>query len=112
MFEKMKNLAVKTVKKVENALAPMMATAVAMGITPEVYAYDTKDAVNDILDIVYDIFKYVGIVLTLWGAGAFIMAYRNEDAESKTRAVMSLVAGISLVSIKTLFDDMITHLLG
>ena len=43
--------------------------------------------------------------------GGIKMAFKNEDADSKTRAIMSLVVGICLVALRALFGDLITDLL-
>lgn len=65
-------------------------------------AVNTGSIIDKILDIVYQIFGYVGIVLTLWGVGQLILAFKNEDADSKSRAIMCIVAGAALIGIKPL----------
>lgn len=120
MFEKTKNFATKMEKKVEKALAPVVTAAAAMGLTPDVYATTTvaggnnaaTDAIQQIVNVVFKIFQYIGVVLALWGAGSLIMAFKNEDADSKTRAIMSLVVGICLVALRALFGDLVADLLA
>ena len=112
MFEKTKKIATKMEEKVEKAFAPMVTAAAALGLTPTVYADNAADgALIKIINVVFKIFQYIGVVLALWGAGSLIMAFKNEDADSKTRAIMSLVVGISLIALKALFGDMIVSLI-
>ena len=119
MFTKMKNFATKIANKAEKALAPMVAAGAAMGLTPTVYATTAgggdnaaTDAMTTIINVVFKIFQYIGIILALWGAGSLIMAFKNEDADSKSRAIMCLVVGIALVALRALFGNMITDLIA
>ena len=115
MFKKLKQFMADKAKKAEQALAPALAAGAAVGVIPTVYA-DTGNAADEaitaIIDIVFQIFKYIGIVLALWGAGSLILAFKNEDADSKTRAIMSLIVGISLVALDALFGDMVEDLIA
>lgn len=113
MFTKLKNFMTNKAQKLEKAFAPMLAAGAAMGIMPDVYAANAAEtAIQSVIKIIFTIFKYIGIVLALWGAGSLIMAFKNEDADSKSRAIMSLVVGISLVALQALFGDMITNLVA
>lgn len=113
MFKKIKSFVNVKAEKLEKSLAPMVVAATAVGVIPTVAAAGNAAdaAITKIIDIVFQIFKYIGIVLALWGAGSLILAFKNEDADSKTRAIMSLVVGISLVALEALFGDMVSDLL-
>ena len=113
MFNKAKDFTKKAEKKIEKAFAPMVTAAAALGFTPIVCAeeYDPSDAMQKIINTVFTIFQYIGILLALWGAGSLIMAFKNEDADSKTRAIMALIVGVSLVSLRALFGNLINELL-
>ena len=114
MFKKIKTFVTTQSEKIEKAAAPMLVAGAAMGIIPTVYA-TTNPAVNAItkvINLVFDLFKYIGIVLALWGGGSLLMAFKNEDADSKTRAIMSLVVGITLVSAGWLLGPIIKDLLN
>ena len=52
--------------------------------------------------IVYALFKSIGFVLTIWGIGQLVLAFKNEDSDSKSRAIMSIVAGIALYAFPTI----------
>ena len=114
MFKKMKSFMKNKAEKIEKALAPILVAGTAAGIIPTVYAAETnaaEDAIEKVIDVVFTIFKYIGIILALWGAGSLILAFKNEDADSKTRAIMSLVVGVSLVALDALFGDIIKDLI-
>ena len=112
MFKKMKKFVMEKVEKVEKAFAPMLAAGAAMGIVPTAYADGATDAMQKIINLVYTMFKYIGIVLALWGIGSLIMAFKNEDADSKTRAIMSLIVGVALVTLQALTKDLVKGLLN
>ncbi len=112
MFAKMKNFVMKTEEKLEKAFAPMLAAGAAMGIVPTAYAVSAEDAIKKVVKLVFTIFKYIGIVLALWGGGSLIMAFKNEDADSKTRAIMSLIVGIALVTLQSLFGGIVNDLIS
>lgn len=112
MFEKAKVFLNKKTEKMEKAVAPMLAVGAAVGLIPTVSADLTAgDAIKKVVNIVLDIFRYIGIILTLWGIGSLVMAFKNEDADSKSRAIMSLVVGIALITLKTLFGSLIDDLI-
>lgn len=115
MFKKFKTFVADKAQKLKNAFAPMLVAGAAMGVVPTVYAENAdpaKTAILAVIDVVYKIFTYIGIILALWGVGSLVMAFKNEDADSKSRAIMCLIVGISLVSLKFLFGDIIINLLG
>lgn len=55
--------------------------------------------VGSIIDVIVDIFKYIGVVLLVWSVGMLVLAFKNEDADSKTRAIMLLIVSIVLIGI-------------
>lgn len=57
---------------------------------------DLSKIMGNIENIVKTMFKAIGFVLVLWGAGQLILAFKNEDSDSKSRAIMSIVAGVAL----------------
>lgn len=111
MFKKAKVFLERKADKMEKAVAPMLAAGAAVGLIPTVSAITAGDAISKVVNIVLDIFRYIGIILTLWGIGSLVMAFKNEDADSKSRAIMSLVVGIALITLKTLFGSLIDDLI-
>ena len=84
------------------ALSPV---AYADGETAKVKEAELQGADNmmtNILGIVLTVFRYIGIFMTVWGVAMVVMAFRNEDAEGKTKGIMVAVAGIVLVTLKSI----------
>lgn len=68
-------------------------------------ATSTADkAMSTIVNFVFRIFGYIGAVLGVWGIGSLILAFKNEDADAKSRAIMILGAAILLLSLKTVIQ--------
>lgn len=63
-------------------------------------AQDVGNLVGKIINIICNIFLIVGIFLTVYAIGQLIMAFKNDDADSKTRASTVLVVGLVLIAIK------------
>lgn len=83
-------------------------TAGLFALTP-LYAYAIPREVNveslfdNLILTVCDIFRMIGTILLVWALGQLVMAFRNEDADSKSRAMMVLVCAILLLSVKTIY---------
>ena len=71
------------------------------GLMPTAYAADTEDQiVNSILDIVVKIAFYIGIILLAWSIVMLVLAFKNEDADSKSRAIMLIVVSVVLIAVR------------
>lgn len=62
---------------------------------------DPEKLMGKIGEKVYDVFRYIGFILTLWGIGQLILAFKNEDADSKSRAIMCIASGVILFGLQT-----------
>ena len=62
--------------------------------------------VNNLLGYVFGIFKYIGILLLAWGVGQLVLAFKNEDADSKSRAMMLVVVAIILTVLSSIFNGL------
>lgn len=69
-------------------------------------AGDLRDILENILDIIGTIFIAVGIVLAAFAIGQLALSFKNEDADSKSRASMLLVVAIVLVAFRPLVDQL------
>lgn len=99
-------------RAMEKAYPILCSTGVLVsGLSANVCFADTKSA-NDIMkgigEKIYEIFKYIGFVLALWGIGQLILAFKNEDADSKSRAIMCIVSGVILFALKSFADNFIS----
>lgn len=65
-------------------------------------ATQVSGILKKMLDIVCMIFQAVGIVLSIYAIGQLIMAFKNEDADSKSKASTMLVVGVCLIALPTI----------
>lgn len=105
-----KRLSLNTMKEqvMEKMYPVLCSTGVIFGgmVGNVCYADTTTDVMNKIKDLVYKIFKYIGFILVIWGVGQLILAFKNEDSDSKSRAIMSIVAGAALFGFSTFANSL------
>lgn len=58
-----------------------------------------------LIGTVCQIFFYIGAILLVWSIGQLVLAFKNEDADSKSRAIMVLVCSLLLMSVKTIYNQ-------
>ena len=68
----------------------------------------TDKIVGSIIDVIVDIFKYIGIILLVWSVGMLVLAFKNEDADSKSRAIMLLVVSLVLIGIGAFLEPILS----
>lgn len=75
----------------------------ALSATPVMAAGDTSvdSLVGTIVGIILTMFRYVGIVLLVWGVAQFVMAMKRSDSESKGDAIQTIITAIVLIGLKT-----------
>lgn len=61
---------------------------------------------KSIIDKLLTLVVYVGVILAVWGIVQFFLALKNEDSDSKSRAGMTIVAGVALITIKTIISGL------
>ena len=92
------------------ALVTSMSFALASGATATT---GTAEAlVKNLLGYVFAIFRYIGWLLLAWGIGQLILAFKNEDADSKSRAMMLLVVAVILTVIGNIFNGIMSSTIG
>ena len=57
--------------------------------------------IGGIVGIILSMFRWVGVVLLVWGVAQFVMAIKRTDAESKSDAIQTIICAIVLISLKT-----------
>lgn len=67
---------------------------------------------QDLIGTVCKVFFYIGAILLVWAIGQLVLAFKNEDADSKSRAVMVLVTAVLLMSIRTIYNTVTQNLSG
>lgn len=60
--------------------------------------------VGKILAFIVKIFFYIGCILLLWSIGQLVLAFKNDDADSKSKAAMLMVVSIILICIRPVFN--------
>lgn len=63
---------------------------------------DSKQVVGGILDVIFEIAMYIGIVLGVIGVFQFIMAMKDDNAEQQTRGIRLAIVGIALIGLRIL----------
>ena len=104
MFKKIKSALSKPINKVRAAY--IGATAAAMStfmpfVSATGGAFDQADTtVKNLITVILKIFFYIGMLLLVWSVGMLVLAFKNEDADSKSRAMMMLVVSIVLMGLE------------
>lgn len=80
----------------------------ALSATPVMAAGDTSvdSLVGTIVGIILTMFRYVGIVLLVWGVAQFVMAMKRSDSESKGDAIQTIITAIFLIGLKTVVTSL------
>lgn len=68
--------------------------------------------VLEIVAIVCYIARIIGVILLVWGVVQLILAFRNEDADSKTKAAMTIVVAVILFSLSFLLKPLVKLIIG
>ena len=104
-------------KKLRNLLVPMMSFApvAAFGVSNASGAAGgnandtTGSLVANILNkVVLPIFMWIGIILLAWAIGMLVLAFKNEDADSKSRAIMLIVVSVVLISLRPIMGAVLS----
>ena len=61
-----------------------------------------------ILNIIFQIFRYVGILLLVWSVAQIVMAFKNDDADSKQKGMMIAVISIVLITLSFVLKPILT----
>lgn len=71
------------------------------------YGQETiKTVINQMVDIIGLVFRSVGVILAVYAVGQLVLAFKNEDADSKSRASTMLVVGIVLIALPTIIKSL------
>ena len=82
-------------------------------VSPQAHADGgAADMVSTLLGYIFGIFQYIGILLLAWGVGQLVLAFKNEDGDSKSRAIMLILSSIVLMSIGTIVKGLIPSSTG
>lgn len=94
------------IRKIGTAItaAAITASLFAVGVFAAPATNAATDVVKKFLAYTVDIFVCVGALLGVWSVGQLALAFKNEDADSKSKAMMMLVVAAILIGVKLLAD--------
>lgn len=113
MFTKTKQFLTNPSKKDKIAMAvgsamtaamPFATMALADGSMTGASSDAASQLISTVLGVICDIFLAIGILLLAWSIGMLFLAFKNEDADSKSRSMMMAVVSIVLVAFKGILD--------
>lgn len=61
-----------------------------------------QGVMTGVLNIIFEIAKYVGVVLAVSGIFSLILAYKDDNADGQSRAVRLVVVALVLLGLKPL----------
>lgn len=92
--------------KIYLAMATASVSAVPAFAAPGDADSKMKEITQNMLGVIYLMAKYIGILLAAWGVVQLILAFKNEDADSKSRAMMLIVCAIALISAEFIIGSL------
>lgn len=95
---------VKTAGVSLSAIATTMMMAAPMAFAE--WEVDPETVVGGLVGYIWTIFRWIGVLLLAWSIGMLVLAFKNEDADSKSRSMMLLVVSILLMSVGTIFNEL------
>lgn len=84
------------------ALMAIIGGVTLMAVSPAFaanYVETIRSILGNMVTIVGIIFQAVGVILSVYAVGQLILAFKNEDANSKTTASTLLIVGIVLIAL-------------
>lgn len=101
----MKKLLLKTNEKINQILINSGIIGALCTMSGKAYANaldgEMKSAMNAVLGNILVIFKYVGVGLLIAGIVQLILAFKDDNADGKQRAIMLCGVAIALILIRT-----------
>lgn len=121
MLTKMKEKKDKLVAKAYRVFTPddvvkitqsMLTAGISLSAMPMIAMAGADQMFTTLIGLVCKIFFYIGAILLVWAVGQLVLAFKNEDADSKSRAVMVLVCAVLLMSIRTIYNSIAGQMEG
>lgn len=72
------------------------------------YADMASNLFGQIIGTATTVFQFLGSFMLVYALGSLFLAFRNEDAESKSRSGMFLLVSILLISVPTIYDAIVS----
>lgn len=68
------------------------------------YTETIKGVLEKMISVVGTVFQAVGVILSVYSVGQLVLAFKNEDADSKSRASTMLVVGVVLIAMPAVIE--------
>lgn len=101
LSEKILKLYRKAVKTVSLAWLLLVSTCVPCLADVTTATLGDTDIVTNMIGIILLVFRIIGIVMVVYSIGALILAFKNEDPDSKTKNTSMMVISIILIFLET-----------
>ena len=101
LSEKFLKLCRKAVKTVSLAWVLLVSTCVPCLADVTTATLGDTDIVTNMIGIILLVFRIIGIVMVVYSIGALILAFKNEDPDSKTKNTSMMVISIILIFLET-----------
>ena len=82
--------------------ATMLFAALAGSVVPAYAEVDPNAVVNKLIKIIGQIFVGIGAILLVYSVGQLVLAFKNEDPDSKSKATSILVVSAILIGFPKL----------
>lgn len=93
----------KAIVGVGSAVSIALATAVpASAVTTINPNATTESVIGGILDVIFKVAFYIGIVIAVIGVVSFILAFKDDNAEQQSRGIRLAIVGTALIGIRVL----------
>jgi len=95
------------VKKARNAITVGLGTVALSTSTAYAALGDGLNAdttMKNIIGQVLNIVRYVGVLLLVWAVIQLVLAFKNEDGDSKSRAAMMVGIALVLIGMKSVLQ--------
>lgn len=70
------------------------------------YKSDITSMLKSMTDVIGTIFSAVGVILAIYSVGTLVLAFKNDDADSKQKASTLLVVSIVLIAFPALINNL------
>ena len=96
------------VKQFAISSAMIITMAIVFTVFPTFANYkgEITTMLKSMTDIIGTIFSAVGVILAIYSVGTLVLAFKNDDADSKQKASTLLVVSIVLIAFTALINNL------
>ncbi len=113
MLEKIRNFKFKSIAAIMSVLSVSAFSSIfafAAGESGGTGDPDIANIIGQFLGYVKDVFIVIGVLLIAWGIGQLALAFKDDNPESKSRAMMMIATAAILVGVGSLMESIVNSL--